>query len=613
MLHRCSIGAASKGVVDRCSKLLALEDCPALETIQLQVSAHAHMFMQQMILAREERASMKKRDDILRSILNIQVLDRREANLAADKLHDLVVDFIMETINRTDDEFKIDVLHKDEINSSLDSFFPRAGFLYWINQSDVEKASQLQELSNIILGIGVYNRARDNIGNANDPIYSSFENGAKAMEKNVKNEVNTVLERGAAYRKVIDMHIHSLGIHHVLVQRLRDELHYDLQLFSLLQDLQCVLTEMHSTMSKLLKRLQELLQILFATIGSETCVPNELVFPDFRNIGLLQKRALTELRKFMAQSRVAEELLALSTKPGYKRTPLGLAALKTDRGVSKIQIMADNCNFLPPDIFTTTSCEVERLDTSNVSYGNPENIVIIDGKEVSSTKNTKLHLNGFCPMTIVCHGGLLLLGDLKAGLVQIGDKAYSFATTCHFKEFAKSPIHYLRALEKMVIAMPQLINMLGLQTEPKFAQLAIPNNSTPKERSLIIEVSTRSLGTTAASSFPKSKILDVVNKKPLQHDFATQTSTHIQTEHEFDRDTLFLRMKELENKQTHSTQTCNSHFYRDSCSQVWLPRDKSTQSLFGKGTTMPIKLKFFENLRGPPHFKFNPVDILLDV
>ncbi|MCO5558493.1 hypothetical protein L7F22_012077 [Adiantum nelumboides] len=444
----------------------------------------------------------------------IQVLDRREANLSADKLHDFVVEFIMETCNGMEDDFKFDLLHKEEINSLLDSIFPRTGFLYWINQSDIEKVSQLQELSHIILGVGSYNRARDKLSSVNTSIYSSFENGAKPIERKVENEVNCVLERVAAYRKVIDLHIHSLGIHHVLMQRLRDELNYDLQLLSLLQDLQGVLTEMHLTMTKLSERSQEQLQIIFDIIGSESCVPNELVFPDFRNIGLLQKKALTELRKFMAQSKVAEELLARSSKPGYKRTPLGLAALKTDYGLSKIRIMADYCSFLPPNIFTTTSpsSAVEMLYAPNGRSVNPEKIVIIDGKEVSTTKINRLHLNGFCMMSIVCHGGVLLPGDPKAGFVQVGDKTYAFSTTYYFTEFIKSPLDYIIALEKVAIAMPQLVNLLGLQREPKFARLAIPN------------------------------ILDLVNKKPLTHDFATQTSTHIQPEHEFDRDTFFLRM-----------------------------------------------------------------------
>ncbi|KAH7447756.1 hypothetical protein KP509_01G119800 [Ceratopteris richardii] len=403
------------------------------------------------------------------------------------------------------------------------------------------------------------------------------------MKDRVEAEANCVEERIHAYRKAIELHIQTLGIHHVLMQRLRDELHYDLQLLCFLQDLQSVLTETHLRMSRLSERLQEQLQILSATIGSQTCIPNELVFPEFQKVGLLQKRASAEFRKFRSQSRVVEQIFILSNKPNFKRTPIGIAELKTSCGLSKIKVLADYCDFLPAHVYSSTSLQAEIPEPSVMSNRTMEDIVIIDGKEASYMRSTRLYLNGFCLMSIILNGGLLQLGDPKAGLVRIGDKNYTFSTNSALNQFVNSPASYLDALEKMVIAMPQLINTLGLQREPKFAQLAI------------------------------SKVLELVNKRPLRQEFGTQTTTHIQQEHQFDEDTLFLRSKELESKQTHSTQTCGSHFSRDSSSQVWLPRDKSTQSLFGKGTTMPLRLKYFENLRGPPDFKFNPVDILLDV
>lgn len=120
-------------------------------------------------------------------------------------------------------------------------------------------------------------RAREKSAGVDVFPFSNFEKEAQDMEKRVENELNNLVERIAAYRKAITMHISSLGIHHVLIQRLRDELHFDIQLLSFLQDLQSVLVETHLRMSKLSERFQEQLKILCATIGLQMCIPNELV------------------------------------------------------------------------------------------------------------------------------------------------------------------------------------------------------------------------------------------------------------------------------------------------------------------------------------------------
>ena len=74
-----------------------------------------------------------------------------------DELYKLVVDFLKETSKRIDEDMS--VLHnEDEISAAVDSIFPRTGFLCWMNLSDVEKATQMLELSNIVPGIRAYNR-----------------------------------------------------------------------------------------------------------------------------------------------------------------------------------------------------------------------------------------------------------------------------------------------------------------------------------------------------------------------------------------------------------------------------------------------------------------------
>ena len=87
----------------------------------------------------------------------LQVYDRREIATTVDKLQKLVVGFLKESSRRVDEDMSVPH-NEDEICTAIESIFPRSGFLCWMDLSDVEKVSQLQELSNIVPGIRAYNR-----------------------------------------------------------------------------------------------------------------------------------------------------------------------------------------------------------------------------------------------------------------------------------------------------------------------------------------------------------------------------------------------------------------------------------------------------------------------
>jgi hypothetical protein len=67
------------------------------------------------------------------------------------------VAFLKETSKRLDEDMSVSH-NEDEIRTAIDSIFPRTGLLCWMELSDVEKVSQMQELSNIVPGIRAYNR-----------------------------------------------------------------------------------------------------------------------------------------------------------------------------------------------------------------------------------------------------------------------------------------------------------------------------------------------------------------------------------------------------------------------------------------------------------------------
>eukprot|EP00249_Psilotum_nudum_P005989 c19376_g1_i4 orf=473-1426(-) len=297
-------------------------------------------------------------------------------------------------------------------------------------------------------------------------------------------------------------------IKHIL--NIKDELAYDLQACSLLEEVEDFLHKRQVIVTQLSEKCTQHLKVLQEIIGSQKCVPNELAYPELRAVGKLQRTISDELRALRSQSKTAASLLLLSAEPSFRRTPSGLTKLSTNANRANLTIMINGLAFLPDEI-----------------------------------------------------------------------SASNFDQTGNM--FMKAPFHFLEMVYRVAIMLPQLVNLLKLQQETPFFYLAI------------------------------SDVIDAVTEPPLLCDFSTQTENHILPLHQWNDETLYKRALQLAGKKTHSTQTNNSHFHQDTDVQVWQLKEKATQSKFCKGTSMPKRVKYFENLCGPPDCKFNAMDIMLEV
>ena len=69
----------------------------------------------------------------------------------------------------------------------------------------------------------------------------------------------------------------------------------------------------------------------------------------------------------------------------------------------------------------------------------------------------------------------------------------------------------------------------------------------------------------------------------------------------------------LRTKQTHSTQTHDSHFRRDNASQHYAPKENKTQTAKSTGTAPRKESNYITGLRGHPDEKMHVVNISLDL
>eukprot|EP01018_Ginkgo_biloba_P017456 Gb_05840 [translate_table: standard] len=343
-----------------------------------------------------------------------QVLDKRETYITVDAVRARIFEFVTETSRQIEGIAAADVLNEKEINVALDTVLPRPGLLHWMNLPEVDKITQLQELKDIIPGIRTFNnpysvaremlffdlslKIRSPSINGISLTYSRsvafneicllisfmrwvlhrtllyigkggsqfslpierYEAELLLLWTRVTEELNAAHERSAEYEDAIRLNLPKLGMRHVFMQRLRDELNYHLQAATCLEALQCLLDRVSESVQQLSFSCSQKLDTLQEAIGSRKCIPNEIVYPLFRAVGSLQRSISDEYRALQAYSRAAVSLLSLSREPAFQRTPTGISRLSSNYGLAKLRIVINNCEFLPAEIYSTNLLHMEK-------------------------------------------------------------------------------------------------------------------------------------------------------------------------------------------------------------------------------------------------------------
>lgn len=191
-----------------------------------------------------------------------------------------------------------------------------------------------------------------------------------------------------------------------------------------------------------------------------------------------------------------------------------------------------------------------------------------------------LELQGFCPWTIVNANGLLVPGKPSLGVIRYNNLYYVCEHKIAIKAFMNDPNGYLEKILDISSKCPEYIHLLRLQNYFPTASIA-----------RLID----------HPEFDKQ-----VTNKPTKKDASTGTPTHF-IEHNIDPNYHWnewelrrrvLKVVNLKNCVTTSQQTDLSHFKRDNETQIYLPRNKETQTKRDKGTNPPIKTTYIAGLRG---------------
>jgi len=196
-----------------------------------------------------------------------------------------------------------------------------------------------------------------------------------------------------------------------------------------------------------------------------------------------------------------------------------------------------------------------------------------------------LELQGFCPWTMATCRGLLVPGKPSLGVVRFENQYFVFDNQVAVQEFLKTPALFIQAVRDIAMANPEFIHLLRLQQQFPTASIA--------------------------KLLERSDFDHLPGSSAMMKDASTETPTHFVEKridvnyhwNEWELRRRALKVANLKNCSTVAQQTNFSDFRRDNSSQVYLPRDKDTQTRRSKGTNPPIKTTYVTGFRGLPDSK----------
>ena len=196
-------------------------------------------------------------------------------------------------------------------------------------------------------------------------------------------------------------------------------------------------------------------------------------------------------------------------------------------------------------------------------------------------------MQGFCLVTMTDHTGLCVSGNPQLGVVKYqnstgkggSELTLCFATVAAMKKFIAEPERYIQSSHAIPNALPGLIELVRLDD-------AFPQSS-------LQGILKGTAGVKLTSGPMKA---DVECSTPVH--FVEQNFDPTYEWNEWTMREKALKLADISKKVTSTTQTKLSALRRDSSTQVYLPKEKATNTSVSQGTNPPQWKRYITGLRG---------------
>jgi hypothetical protein len=306
--------------------------------------------------------------------------------------------------------------------------------------------------------------------------------------------------------------------------------------------------------------------MLDSLVGAKTSVPKEQVYPRFDSLARIFKSCWADMQKLTRCS----TLLNLIKQHRSEYCPA--MSNEEQELLAKLKVQK-------------SAIDVGLADKDDEEPAAPANGCTIVKPEDEGFLQLGLDMQGFCPVTLIDRQGLCVSGNPQLGVVKYTHKdtelALCFSTVAAMKKFVAEPGRYIQSSHMLPNALPGLIELVRLD-----------------------------------DAFPQSSLQGILKgtagvkltSGPIKADVECSTPVHFVEEnfdptYEWNEWTMrekALKLADISKKMTSATQTKVSALRRDSSTQVYLPKEKATNTSVSQGTNPPQWKRYITGLRGEP-------------
>jgi hypothetical protein len=573
---------------------LSQSDSPQLETVKMQVAVMSAKEQLRQEAERKNQAHAFKSEQLVQ-----EIVDKRDE---AQVFGDIVLYILHETklLDNTNDQ-----IEKETMNA-LESVIPRNYIGSFVTQSPQEKKSQLNDLWKIVWGIRLFNKATKKGGAGIEQITEKVPQAISVHKDLITKELDETDRICVDYVSVLTS---GAVKDDALATRLRAELTNRRQYSAFLGELQYFSVELYSKVIELEKFYSSHTKEIKSIVEESTSVPKSTIYPMFI---LLVDNWMEYEQIRESQKEVQQIFQFLKTYKNSYRTQLTPRVLQTIKKKDQPSVSKPSKPEVsePKPIIESTNKEESEPVAENKTVDEEPAILEplprkIEIKEVMTdaiiqgegpltlyapSEDISPEFNGFCIVSFVSEENLLCPGDRELGFGLYGSKYFGFVDRNAAKAFATNPKYFIQTAAEKARQAPELIVLLNLQQHLPQSILLQSNQN------------------------------GVKNVKAVKVDGGCQTETHAIESHkdykyefsEWKLRSRALKIADLRSKITHSTQTIGSHFRRDNESQVYLQKEKSTNTAHEKGTNPTKHVRYIKGLRGAPTTKMKVVTMTFD-
>ncbi len=431
-----------------------------------------------------------------------------------------------------------------EVNAALESVIPRNALSPFIMLTNPEKATQLSELNNLVLGIRLFNKEIGKGGQSLQTIKNLSEKLDPEFVESIRRCIADTSNRVDDYENYL-LYVLENSIDEPNFEILKTELIFFRQFvafaLSLYEKTETSLNTIETAESRFLKEIDDLRKLL----ANNSSAPKEQVYPKFSTLANSYLTLVEESRGVDGKKQLFECLID---------------SLK-DAQFTLTEVQAINSQK-----FAQLALEREEMGEGG-RFENKNGVYRIEPRNTPEFLQTPLDFAGFSISNLVDLPGLLINGRHNVGVFKFEDFMLVFHNLKDARRFSERPQYYIDRLYEVCRKYPALIMILKL--EDYFRDRGI----------VLFDAKDDFRDATKTMSDVECQTERHINPGRWDHNYFWN---------EWELRKRAIQMANIRNMTTKGSQTADSIFKVDNETQVWLKKEAATMTGIEAGTN-PIR------------------------